>query len=142
MLPYTITVGHDVNDTELPGLEVDCKTRHIFRLAKNVFVVLPRGRAYETAMGASCKSRSWELVYTRPFTYHITLFQAQKREMKGLRMSERVTAGLISMIDTFKYIANVVARDRETIRREIRRILSTVAARCSFSLMTVISRVD
>lgn len=42
--------------------------------------------------------------------------------MRGSRMSERVTAGLISMIDTLKYTANAVARDRETIRREIRRI--------------------
>ena len=49
-------------------------------MAKNVFGVLPRGRAYETIMGASCKSRFWELVYTRPFTDHITLFQARKRE--------------------------------------------------------------
>ena len=87
-----------------------------------MFGVLPRGRAYEMAMGASCKSRSWELVYARAFTDHITLFQAQKREMKDSRMSERVTAGLISMIDTFKYIANAVTRDRETTRRETRHI--------------------
>ena len=96
--------------------------RDIFRLAKNIFAVLPRGQAYETAMGASCKSRSWELVYTRPFTDNITLFQAQKSEMRGSRMSKRVTAGLVSMIDILKYTANAVARDRETIRREIRRI--------------------
>ena len=31
-------------------------------------------------MGASCKSRSWELVYARPFTDHITSFQAQNIE--------------------------------------------------------------
>ena len=37
-------------------------------------------------------------------------------------MSKRVTAGLVSMIDILKYTANAVARDRETIRREIRRI--------------------
>lgn len=73
-------------------------------------------------MGASYMSRSWEMVYTRPFTDHITLFQAQKREMKGSRMSERVTAGFISMINTLKYTANAVARDRETIRRGTRRI--------------------
>jgi len=82
----------------------------------------PRGQAYETAMGASYKSRPWELVYTRDFTDHITLFQAQKREMKGSVISERVTAGLISVIDAFKYIANAVAIDRETTRKGTRRI--------------------
>lgn len=49
-------------------------------MAKNALGVLPRGRAYETVMGASCKSRSWELVYTWPFTDHITSFQAKNRE--------------------------------------------------------------
>ena len=99
----------------MPGLKVDYEKREIFRLAKNVFGVLPRGRAYETVMSASCKSRSWELVYTRPFADHITLFQAQnvklfagKYVVFGSRNGTKITlVGITLMICLVRMRRNV-----------------------------------
>ncbi|OCK99039.1 uncharacterized protein K441DRAFT_693225 [Cenococcum geophilum 1.58] len=60
------------------------KVRDIFRLAKNVFGILPRGRAYEMVMGASCEN--------------VKLF-AGKYVVFGSRNDTRVTSvGITPMI--------------------------------------------
>lgn len=71
--PYTITVRHDVNDTELPGLKVDYEKREISFDWRRMYSVFFREAEHMKRLWA----RSWELVYTRPFPDHITLFQAQ-----------------------------------------------------------------